>query len=431
MSTSSTCADSVKCSCESTSSSSIVTDKSGCGSSSSNPVRNVPSPARRKIATNRLNQIPDSILNDKEINYAISLLPKNYNFEIHKTIWRIRQEKAVSIALQFPEGLLMYSCIIADVLRKHCQADVIILGDVTYGACCVDDITASKLGATFLVHYGHSCLVPMTSLSIKVLYVFVEIAFDISHLIKILQTQFDKSSRLAIMGTIQFAAAIHEVERQLKGSIPGVFVGQARPLSQGETLGCTAPILPPCEALIFVADGRFHLEAAMIQNPSVPAYRYDPYSKQLISEGYDTEKMKAIRWDAISRAREAQTFGVILGTLGRQGSNAIFERIRSLLTEAGLVVIPFLMAELNPTKIAQIPCVDAWVQVSCPRLSIDWSEGFDRPMLTPYELDVMVGMKEWELIYPMDYYASTGNPWNNMYHRQTSPTPTRALTTSL
>lgn len=64
----------------------------------------------------------------------------------------------------------------------------------------------------------------------------------------------------------------------------------------GETLGCTAPILPECDALIFIADGRFHLEAAMIHNPKVPAYRYDPYSKVLTKEGYDVEKMKLVRW---------------------------------------------------------------------------------------------------------------------------------------
>lgn len=33
-----------------------------------------------------------------------------------------------------------------------------VMGDVTYGACCVDDFTARALGADFLVHYGHSCL---------------------------------------------------------------------------------------------------------------------------------------------------------------------------------------------------------------------------------------------------------------------------------
>lgn len=35
------------------------------------------------------------------------------------------------------------------------------MGDVTYGACCVDDFSAKALGADLLVHYGHSCLVPV------------------------------------------------------------------------------------------------------------------------------------------------------------------------------------------------------------------------------------------------------------------------------
>ena len=30
--------------------------------------------------------------------------------------------------------------------------------------------------------------------------------------------------------------------------------------------------------------------------------------------------------------------------------------------------------------------VDAWIQIACPRLSIDWGEGFHKPTLTPYEV---------------------------------------------
>ncbi len=40
-------------------------------------------------------------------------------------------------------------------------------------------------------------------------------------------------------------------------------------------LGCTAPVLKGgADAIVFVADGRFHLEAIMIANPTVPAYRH-------------------------------------------------------------------------------------------------------------------------------------------------------------
>lgn len=58
-----------------------------------------------------------------------------------------------------------------------------MLGDVTFGACCVDDMSARQLGADLLVHYGHSCLVPVDVTSMPCLYVFVDIAVDLPHLV--------------------------------------------------------------------------------------------------------------------------------------------------------------------------------------------------------------------------------------------------------
>lgn len=45
-----------------------------------------------------------------------------------------------------------YDCV------RFTGCDTVIMGDVTYGACCVDDFTARALGCDLMVHYGHSCL---------------------------------------------------------------------------------------------------------------------------------------------------------------------------------------------------------------------------------------------------------------------------------
>ena len=63
-------------------------------------------------------QIPPDLLNDAALAQAIAILPANYNFEIYKTIWRVREAQAKMVALQFPEGLLMYACIISDILQR-------------------------------------------------------------------------------------------------------------------------------------------------------------------------------------------------------------------------------------------------------------------------------------------------------------------------
>jgi 2-(3-amino-3-carboxypropyl)histidine synthase len=382
-----------------------------------------PAPARNSAAgvvpkvirRGKKNTIPDSIALNAALLEAIKNLPENYNFEILKTVWRIKTEGAKLVALQFPEGLLMYALIISDIIEAFCESKVMILSDVTYGACCIDDLTAHKLGADFLVHYGHSCLVPSSTTVIKTLYVFVEIVFECSHLVNCVKKNFTLESKIALMGTIQFNSAIHEVSTLLQAEGYQLYVPQEKPLSSGETLGCTAPLLPAqkCDSLVFVADGRFHLEAAMIRNPQLKAFRYDPYSKILSIETYDTAKMKHDRWNAIERARPCKNYGIILGTLGRQGNTILFERMKKKAEAKGKNIFLFLMAELNPSKLALFDFIDVWVQVACPRLSIDWGLGFTKPLLTPYELLVSLGEAPWEEVYPMDYYGSSGSEWSN------------------
>lgn len=84
-----------------------------------------------------------------------------------------------------------------------------LAGDVTYGACCVDDFTARSLGADFLIHYGHSCLVPIDRTSITVLYVFVDIQLDPKHLLDSLKLNFRKEDKMAVVSTIQFLNTLH------------------------------------------------------------------------------------------------------------------------------------------------------------------------------------------------------------------------------
>lgn len=53
--------------------------------------------------------------------------------------------------------------------------------------------------------------------------------------------------------------------------------------------------------------------------------RYDPYSKVFSREYYDHEAMRALRLEAINKARSARRWGLILGTLGRQGNPKVLE----------------------------------------------------------------------------------------------------------
>lgn len=177
-------------------------------------------------------------------------LPSNYDFEVLKSLQRLDRECCRHVALQLPEGLLAWSLQLASILKFFSQTveDITILSDVTYGACCIDDLTASILGCDFLIHYGHSCLVPTSHTRVfrnassyysssyqrsqpprqgqrsggerdeeeearkkkglGCLYVFVDILLDPLPLCEILKYNFSRDTRLALLGTIQYAKVV-------------------------------------------------------------------------------------------------------------------------------------------------------------------------------------------------------------------------------
>ncbi|XP_062816115.1 2-(3-amino-3-carboxypropyl)histidine synthase subunit 1 isoform X2 [Anolis carolinensis] len=296
---------------------------------------------RRHVA----HQIPKEILSDPDLQAAVGSLPPNYNFEVPKTVWRLRQSQA----------------------KRDSRAQ---------------RLSSWGTSLTGLVAWTTSPPRPWGPTS------------------------------WSIMDTAAWASA-RDLAPEYCVQIP-----QSKPLSPGEILGCTAPRLPSnTDAIVYLGDGRFHLESIMIANPSIPAYRYDPYSKVFSKEGFSHRRMADSRERAVGQASRAGKWGLILGSLGRQGSPAILQHLESVLGSLGRPFLRVLLSEIFPQKLGLFPEVEAWVQVACPRLSIDWGEAFPKPLLTPYEAAVALQQIEWQETYPMDFYAAQSlGPWTVNHH---------------
>lgn len=403
----------------------------------------------------------------------------------------------------------MFACTISDILERFCGCETLVLADVTYGACCMDDYSASALDCDMIVHYGHSCLIPVDETTIRTLYIFVDIKFDVDHIAMSVAhnlnpencDQFNRTLKMIgdlnisqkpnsvhdhdvpdncnncnrqipsepsplplplqvpspgkgamtlsqvgqvhiVLGaTIQFVASLPSLRDKLIQLGFRVTVLQSKPLSPGEVLGCTSPRIsdPSVTHILFIGDGRFHLESIMIANPEIPAIKYDPYSQVLSLEEFDHKQMHSLRAQAIRCARGARKWGLILGTLGRQGSLSVLKVLESKVRARKIELTTILLSEISPEKLKKFSDIDAFVQVACPRLSIDWGYSFSKPLLSPYEAVVAlndIATPGWFIdeqtdkqdntqyanesgwqsdkiaAYPMDYYAYDSlGPW--------------------
>jgi 2-(3-amino-3-carboxypropyl)histidine synthase len=87
--------------------------------------------------------------------------------------------------------------------------------------------------------------------------------------------------------------------------------------------------------------------------------RYDPYNKMFTREYYDFEKMKTNRKKQIEKSLISSkspsinsiNYGLILSTLGRQGSPKILDNLVKKLDELNKDHFIVLMSEIFPDKL--------------------------------------------------------------------------------
>ena len=90
-------------------------------------------------------------------------------------------------------------------------------------------------------------------------------------------------------------------------------------------------------ASLIPQDTWFHLDPdvslKLVKLSALLACRYDPYARVMTREEYDHEGMQVARQNAIEKARKCKTWGLILGTLGRQGNPRVLKTLQDLMEE--------------------------------------------------------------------------------------------------
>jgi diphthamide biosynthesis protein 2 len=119
----------------------------------------------------------DSDLETKIPEYANSTERCVAVYELESVVQSIHEGGWRRVALQLPDHLLGDALDITEWLQAHTSALVFVLGDTSYGSCCVDEVAAEHYTADLLVHFGAACMAPVKKLPVR--YVFGQRAFDL------------------------------------------------------------------------------------------------------------------------------------------------------------------------------------------------------------------------------------------------------------
>lgn len=313
------------------------------------------------------------------------------DWEIQKMADEISRLKAKSVAIQFPDGLRKRIVDVAIELRKRADVDIYLWGDPCYGACDVADAPVD-----LIFHLGHA---PFPYLeSQKVVYMELQSELPetdlISRVIPLLQ------EKVGLIANVQYVPELLRVKQFLasKGHIAIIGEGDSRISYPGQILGCNfssaRSVANDVDMFLYVGGGNFHpIGVALATGKEVVIL--DPEKSEVRDAKDIIDEMKRLRFAAIEGARSAETFGIIISKKTGQKRSELANSLDKLLREKGKKPVTILLNYVEPENLLGLG-VDAFVSTACPRVAIDDQARFDKPMLTPPELKVLLGEMKWE-----------------------------------
>ncbi|KAH6903836.1 putative diphthamide synthesis protein-domain-containing protein [Coprinopsis sp. MPI-PUGE-AT-0042] len=304
-------------------------------------------------------------------------------YEIPQTACQIVQNDYKRIALQFPDDLLPDSVPIYKRLKAAIGngRELFILADTSYGSCCVDEVAAQHANADAIVHYGYACMTKTARL--PVIYVFGQSPIDVENCIKQLSSHNAEGPKYLV----------HDPDYTWKAQE----ILSSLPVEQG------SPPNSPCTILYIGTNTRFLTNLLMTHSQST-VVSYNPTSRSSTLESSQTNRLLMRRYATLQRARDADVFGILVGTLGVAEYLPLIKHLRSVLAQHHKKSYTISVGKLNPSKLANFLEIECFVLVACPENSIIDAKEFLRPIITPFELEVALSKEPvWDGKYVLDF----------------------------
>lgn len=327
-----------------------------------------------------------------------------YDFESKKVKRFLNQQGADRPAVQLPEGLRGYLDEITPVFEEV-GVEPLILADSCYGACDIADVEADRLGCDVLVHYGHADMGFRT----KIPTLYVEARMD-DNPIQVLKEALPdlEGQTWGLTTTVQHIGWIGRVRKFLEENGVVSVIGDpgARVKYPGQVLGCdfscARSVADEADGFLYIGTGRFHpLGIALAAKKDVIVINPIAGGHELLSN--EDEDFLNQRKTILSKAAASERFGVLASTKAGQLRLGLAEELTGLLRENGYGANLFLMNELDQERLRDFK-VGAFVCTACPRIPTDDSELYDRPILTPFEARVLLGLEDFRP-YKLDEFT--------------------------
>jgi len=328
-----------------------------------------------------------------------------FDFEVQKLKKEIRTRKAKLVLIQLPEGLKPYGWQLAKAIEEL-GAIAIVSADHCYGGCDLPLAEAESLGADLIVHYGHSQMVQQNA--VPTIYIETKAKAHIKNVVWKAVPYLEQWREIGLVTTIQHIEKLGEAEQVLLEAGKVVEIGDAGQMQYpGQITGCNysnaRTVSDKVSAFLYVGGGKFHPIGVTLatRKPTIIA---DPFQKIAFKIQDEVTRIIKKRWANIQLFKQAKRIGIIIGLKPGQKRYTQALELRDLLSKAGRQTMLLALREITPEVAMQFPGVEAFINTACPRITLDDSERFLKPIITPSESLVAIGQLRWGELWTKGWF---------------------------
>ena len=317
-----------------------------------------------------------------------------YKLDLDKIMRKINSLNAKTVGLQFPEGLKTQAIKIAHEIEKNSDTCVIISGDPCFGACDVSD-WKMKGSVDLIVHYGHTPL----PLKYEIPTLFIE-AYSTINMKKTLEKSLEylkEYSKIGLVTTTQHLNVLDEIKDYYEDNKKEVIFASSPSTRKGQVLGCNFSSIKnlDVEVFLFIGNGNFHpLGINMFTN--TPVLAVDPYNNEIRFMDEYCDRILRIRFARITKAKNAKKWGVLVSSKEGQYRMMLAKEVKKTIEEFNMEAYIILVDNVSPDVLLPYMELDAFVVSACPRIAIDDSQMYEKPLITPQELEIVLNKRDWE-----------------------------------
>lgn len=300
-------------------------------------------------------------------------------------------KKDSPIAIQLPEGLKPFG---KDILKILKDFDPVLFIDPCYGACDIKDDLAKQLKFKTLIHFGHYPI--KKKFSVKSIFVPIDyylekedIEFIVKKILEISKTNNYK--KVTILTTIQYLKNLEPIRKELiKNKLTVTECRKTDRVEKGMILGCDCSTVTDKEApIFFIGDGVFHANNIAYVFFEQKIYTISPLNRDYKEIAISLAFIKR-RYGVVSRAllQNSQNFAILVSTKYGQNRLKLAKDIAKKLIKHGKSAEILISDYIYESYFIGMG-FDCYINTGCPRLTYDDYIRFDKPLLSPTEVDLL------------------------------------------